>query len=347
MNNMLTKLIEDKDINAFYKYICESENIVLTCHVRPDGDAIGSTLGLYHLLLKLGKNPKVITPDLPPRTLSFMPGFKEIVPFTKYQEFCERIVSDAQLIICCDFNKPERQDALAPLIQTAKCKKVLVDHHLYPDDFADLIFSFPEMSSASELVFRLIAAMGLIEEMDRKSATCVCTGIITDTRNLSVNCNNPELYIIIMELLKKGVDKQLIVKEALETKSYDSIRLHAYAMSEKLAIYDKHEAALITLDKDELRKYNYEKGDSEGLVNEPLQIRGVRYSFFLREDPDCIKVSARSVNNFPVNKICEDYFNGGGHVQAAGGEFMGTLKECEELLIKVMPQYDMYLKKSK
>lgn len=346
MNQMLTKRFNSKDINTLYNYIAESENIVLTCHVRPDGDAIGSTLGFYHLLLKMGKNPKVITPDLPPRTLSFMPGFKDVIPYTKYQEFSERIVNDAQLIICCDFNKPQRQDILAPLIQNAKCKKVLVDHHLDPDYFADLTFSYPKMSSASELVFRLIAAMGLISEMDKNSATCVCTGIITDTRNLSVNCDDPELYIIIMKLIEKGVDKQMIVKEALETKSYDSIKLHAYAISEKLKVYDKHQAAVITLNKEELSRFKYEKGDSEGLVNEPLQIKGVRYSFFLREDPDCIKVSARSVRNFPVNKICEDYFNGGGHIQAAGGEFIGTLDECEELLIKAMPRYDEYLKKN-
>lgn len=342
---MLTNLFNSKDIKALYKYINDSENIVITCHVRPDGDAVGSTLGLYHLLQRLGKNPKVVTPDLAPKSLAFVPGYKEVIPYTKYQEFTERVVASADLILCCDFNKPQRQDSLAPLIQSAKCPKVLIDHHQDPDNFTDLAFSFPDMSSASELVFRLIAAMGLIEEMDKNSATCICTGIITDTRNLSVNCNNPELYLIMLELLKKGVDKQYIVKESLEAKSFDSIRLHAYAISEKLRVYENHQAAIITLDKDELLRFNYEKGDSEGLVNEPLQIRGITYSIFLREDPDCIKVSARSVNNFPVSKICEDYFNGGGHIQAAGGEFKGTLKECEDLLIKVLPQYDVYLKK--
>lgn len=145
------------------------------------------------------------------------------------------------------------------------------------------------------------------------------------------------------ELLKKGVDKRKIVKDALETKSYNSIKLSAYAISQKLNIYEQHRAAVIVLNKDELLQHNYEKGDTEGLVNEPLEIKGITYSFFLREDPDCIKVSARSVNNFPVNQICEECFNGGGHVQAAGGEFYGTLKECEEILLNVMPKYDKFL----
>ena len=263
--------------------------------------------------------------------------------YSQYKEFAESLIENAELIICCDFNKLSRLDQLSEIIEKSTAKKVLVDHHLDPDNFTDLIFSFHDMSSASELTFRLIAAMGLMDIMDKDSATCICTGIITDTRNLSVNCEYPDLYIIMYELLKKGVDKRKIVKDALETKSYNSIKLSAYAISQKLNIYEQHRAAVIVLNKDELLQHNYEKGDTEGLVNEPLEIKGITYSFFLREDPDCIKVSARSVNNFPVNQICEECFNGGGHVQAAGGEFYGTLKECEEILLNVMPKYDKFL----
>lgn len=340
---MLTRVINDKCANEFFQLLDKSENIVLTCHVRPDGDALGSTLGFYHLLLRWGKNPKVVIPDKAPRSLSFMPGYKELVAYSQYKEFAESLIENAELIICCDFNKLSRLDQLSEIIEKSTAKKVLVDHHLDPDNFTDLIFSFHDMSSASELTFRLIAAMGLMDIMDKDSATCICTGIITDTRNLSVNCEYPDLYIIMYELLKKGVDKRKIVKDALETKSYNSIKLSAYAISQKLNIYEQHRAAVIVLNKDELLQHNYEKGDTEGLVNEPLEIKGITYSFFLREDQDCIKVSARSVNNFPVNQICEECFNGGGHVQAAGGEFYGTLKECEEILLNIMPKYDKFL----
>ena len=327
---MLTRVINDKCANEFFQLLDKSENIVLTCHVRPDGDALGSTLGFYHLLLRWGKNPKVVIPDKAPRSLSFMPGYKELVAYSQYKEFAESLIENAELIICCDFNKLSRLDQLSEIIEKSAAKKVLVDHHLDPDNFTDLIFSFHDMSSASELTFRLIAAMGLMDMMDKDSATCICTGIITDTRNLSVNCEYPDLYIIMYELLKKGVDKRKIVKDALETKSYNSIKLSAYAISQKLNIHEQHRAAVIVLNKDELLQHNYEKGDTEGLVNEPLEIKGITYSFFLREDPDCIKVSARSVNNFPVNQICEECFNGGGHVQAAGGEFYGLLRNVRK-----------------
>lgn len=342
---MLTKFINDKEASEFYNMLEQSENIVLTCHVRPDGDAIGSTLGLSFLLSRLGKSPKVVIPDKAPKSLSFLPGYKELIAYTQYKEFSDSLIENADLIICCDFNKLSRLDLLSASISQANGKKVLIDHHPCPDDFTDLKFSFPQMCSTCELAFRIIAAMGLYDLMDKDCATCLCTGIVTDSRNLSVNCTNPDLYIIMYELLKKGVDKTKIVKESLETKSYDSVRLCAYAMDQKLTLYPEHQAAVVILDKDELVRFNYERGDSEGLVNQPLEISGVTYSFFLREDPDCIKVSARSVNDFPVNSICEEYFGGGGHLQAAGGEFHGTLQECEQILLNCMPKYDKYLNK--
>ncbi len=345
---MIKQILNGQDVKRFEALIERADNIVLTCHVRPDGDALGSTLGLCHLLRSLGKNASVLTPDQPPKSLAFLPGYKDIAAYSKYPEYGKRLVDSAELIICCDFNKPDRQDELAPLIQEARMPKVLIDHHLSPDNFTDIMFSFPEMSSASELVFRLIAAMGLYGEMTLESATCICTGIITDTRNLSVNCSDPELYIIVYELLRKGVDKIRIVREALETKSYDCVKLQSYALSEKLEIFPAHKAAIITLSSSDLKRFNYERGDTEGLVNVPLEIRGVISSYFLREDAtDFIKVSARSLGSYPVSKVCEDNFGGGGHLQAAGGEFHGSLEDCRQKLIEALPMYDKYLKNTK
>lgn len=315
----------------------------MTCHVRPDGDALGSTLGLFHLLKTLGKEPTVIVPDQPPKSLAFMPGFKELAIFTRHDPYCQRLASDADLIICCDFNKPSRQDQLEPIIQNTQCKKVLIDHHEDPDYFADLTFSYPDMSSTCELVFRIVAAMGLYPELNKDASECILTGIITDTRNLSVNIKELDIYEIMMKLIEKGVDKNRIVKLALNTRSLSSLKIQAYAISEKMEIFDKHKAAVITLDRETLKKFNYEKGDTEGLVNMPLEIRGMISSFFLREDPEFIRISARSQNNFPVSKVCEDLFGGGGHLQAAGGEFFGSLEECKKLLVESLPNYDKYL----
>ena len=340
----MEKIIEKRLAKELLKKLDSSERVVLTCHVRPDGDAIGSTLGLWHLLRSLGKEATVVVPDKAPQSLAFLPGFKEIAVYTSHKEFCETTVEKSDLIICCDFNTPSRQDALAPLIQGAAAPKVLIDHHTEPDSFAELTFSYPRMSSTCELVFRIIAAMGLYEKVDKDCATCILAGIITDTRNFTVNVNYPDLYDILMRLLEKDVDKDRIIKEALNTRSLNSLKLEAYALSQKMEIFPEHKCALITLDQEELKKFSYEKGDTEGLVNRPLEVRGMIYSIFMREDPDCVKISGRSCRDFPVSEICKTLYGGGGHIQAAGAEFHGSLMECRDILIANMDEFDKYLK---
>lgn len=345
---MIRQALNTKEVRRLAEALEQCHAVVLTCHVRPDGDAAGSTLGLAFLLRALGKEAHVVMPDQPPRVLSFMPGFSGIVPYSKYPEYAERLVADADMLICCDFNKTDRMDSLAPVVQKSKAVKVMVDHHLDPDPIADIVFSYPEMSSASEVAFRLIAALGLYGSVDIDCATCMATGIVTDTRNLSVNCADPELYIIMYELMRKGVDKQTIVREALERKSLGSLRLQAFAIAERMELLPRHRAAIICLDTADLDRFGYEKGDTEGLVNTPLELREVTASFFLREDPGgIVKVSARSVGNYPVSKVCEENFGGGGHLQAAGGEFHGTVADCRARLLEVLPKYDKYLSKQK
>jgi len=341
---MISRVLNERDVERAGELIRRSRRVALMCHLRPDGDALGSTLALFSLLKKLGKEVRVVTPDVPPRHFSFMPGIKSVVAASKYQDFAERLLRDADLLICCDFNKLSRLGEMREMVERSSAPVILIDHHLDPDDFATVTFSRPEMSSASELTFRLIAALGLFDEVDMDCAFSLATGIITDTRNFTVNCDNPEIFLIMFELSRMGVDRKRILREALELKSEDSFRLTAYAVSEKMRLYKEHSAAIITLDRAELQRFHYEKGDTEGLVNRPLEIRGVTYSFFLREDEDCIKVSGRSVGDFPVNKICEELFDGGGHRQAAGGEYRGSLTECVKLLESALPRYDKYLK---
>lgn len=341
----MNKLIDTEKGKIFKHLLEESRNIVLTCHVRPDGDAIGSTLGFLHLIRSLGKEANVIVPDRPPVSLSFLPGFKEIGIYTTHPEYCKRIVEEADLIVCCDFNIPSRQDSLAPLIQNARCRKVMVDHHQDPGNFTDLVISYPDMSSTCELAVRLIASMGLFDKVNLDCATCLLAGIITDTRNFTVNCKHEDIYEIMTRLVAIGADKDRIIKETLNTRSYYSLKLEAYSLSQKLEIFPPHRCALITLNKNELEKFHYDRGDTEGLVNRPLEIRGLVYSIFMREDSDCIKISARSVDEFPVSRICKDLFNGGGHLQAAGGEFYGSLDDCRKLLLESLDKYDKYLPK--
>ncbi len=339
----MKNIFDSDDIKEFRKLLDSSERIVLTCHMRPDGDAVGSTLGLYHLLKSFGKEVNVVIPDRVPRSLTFLPGVKDIAVFTQYDPYCSRLVDEAQLIIMCDFNTAKRQGDLAPVIQNAKCAKVLIDHHREPDIPCDVTFSFPESSSTCELVFRLIAACGFYNDLDRDGAMAILTGLITDTQNFTVNCGDPEVYEIMMRLLEKGADKKTIVDEAIKSTSYDALMLNSFALLERTRIFPKSRCALVVLSKEDLKKFNYQKGDTEGLVNMPLNIRGIVYSVFMREDADCIKVSTRSKFDFPVCNVCKDLFNGGGHLMAAGGEFYGSLQECVDLFVEHMSDYVRFL----
>lgn len=332
-----------EQIKELKRLLSESQKIVVTCHIRPDGDAVGSSLGWYHILKSFGKDVTVVLPDRMPKSLNFLPGSREVAVYTQHEEWIHRLLRDADLVIMCDFNTPSRQGNLGEVVMASKARKVLVDHHKEPDIDCDLMFSYLEMSSASELSFRLMAALGWYIDMNLDCCTALLTGIVTDTQNFTVNCDNPETYEIMLKLLEKGVDKSRIIREAVRSTTYSAMKLNCYAISERLEIFENHHAALITLNESELKRFNYEKGDTEGLVNEPLRIRGIIYSVFMREDADCIKISMRSIERFPVDRICREHYGGGGHLMAAGGEFYGTLDEAKNILLNCMGDYDRFL----
>lgn len=340
---MIAPYIKDTEIKALKKVLESSDKIVVTCHVSPDGDAVGSSLAMAHLLTKLGKTVNVVTPDLIPKSLKYLSGAGDIVVYTRSEELVKQLFETAELIICLDFNSAKRIDRVAPYLESATCQKVLIDHHLHPENFADVIISYPEVSSTCMLLFGVICRLGLFDLVDKKIAECIYTGMMTDTGNFSYNSNDPDLYVVISELLKKGINKDRIYTLACNTSSLSKLKLNGYAISDKLKIYKEHKAALITLDDEELKRFEYEKGDTEGLVNVPLSLPEVTYSFFLREEKEFIKVSARSKGDFPVNIMC-GHFNGGGHKNAAGGEFYGTMDDAVKLLESIMVDYDKYLK---
>ena len=205
--------------------------------------------------------------------------------------------------------------------------------------------SYPKISSTSELVFRLICRMGYFDEISKEGAECIYTGMMTDTGNFSYNSNNPEIYTVVADLMRRGIDKDAIYRKVYYSATADRLRLNGYALSEKMTVFPDHRAALITLTREELNRYHYQKGDTEDLVNRPLTIADVTYSVFLREESDYIKVSTRSKGDFPVNRLCKEYFNGGGHLNAAGGEFYGTLEEAVATIERAMPEFDRFLPK--
>ncbi len=340
---MLTKVIEQPKIDRFIKWFERADKIVIVSHVSPDGDAIGSSLGLWHFLDGQDKNVNVIVPNAFPDFLRWMPGSKEVLRYDKYKEFADQLIAEADVICCLDFNALKRIDAMAEAVGQACGRKILIDHHPYPEDFCSIVISHPEISSTSELVFRLICRMGYFEDITREAAECIYTGMMTDTGGFTYNSNNREIYFIISELLSKGIDKDEIYRKVYNTYSESRLRLMGFVLDSKMKVYPAFNAALISLTREEQGRFDYVKGDSEGFVNIPLSIKDVCLSVFLREDTekDMIKISLRSVGTFPCNQIAAEYFGGGGHLNASGGELYGKMEDAvrlfEQALIKYQP----------
>ncbi len=329
----------DKSHVAQLKELLEgARTVALVGHLSPDGDALGSTLGFAHVLRALGKDARVFTPDEPPRYLRVLPGARDVMAYSSFGNMASSWIHNADAVLCMDFNATYRVSRLQPVIEEARGVRVLIDHHEDPDDFAALSFSFPDLSSTSELTAHLIKALGWWHIMDVQATTCLMGGIITDTGGFRYNSSQPGLYMTVADLMRFGIDKDGLMRALVTSTSENAMRLECYALAEKMEVFEEHHAALITLDTDELNQFHYSKGDTEGLVNRPLEIPGIVYSCYLRQEPEYVKVSMRSLADFPVNALCAEHFGGGGHRNAAGGEFRGTMQECVERFKKLLPE---------
>ncbi len=324
-------------ISGIVDAVNHSRRIVITCHMSPDGDAIGSTLALARILKAKDLEVTVVTPDEPNNNLRVIPGYSTVVPLTRSPNRVKKAFENADIIFCLDYHLMSRVDRLAPYVSESKARRAMIDHHLDPDiSNFDWAISQPERSSTCSLLYSVIKRAGWLDLVDLDAATCIMAGMMTDTNNFSHNANHPEDYRIAAALLEKGVDKNALWRALFDTFSEDCLRLNGYALSQKMRVYPEAHAALITLTRDELNKYNYTKGDTEGLVNKPLAIPGVFYSAFMREERDYIKISMRSIGDFPVDIVCSRHFDGGGHRNAAGGEFRGTLEEAAALFESIL-----------
>ena len=333
---MNIEILNDSQLAQLDQLIASADTILITCHKSPDGDAIGSCLGWAEYLRSREKEAIVIVPDQYPDFLQWMPNTEKIIRYDKHTEKCDMLFKIADLVFCLDFNTPSRVNEMEAALVSSPAPKVLIDHHLDPEDAFDLSISFPEASSTCELVFRVIMQMGLLRLMDRYAASCLYVGLLTDTGGFAYSCDNPEFYEILASITRRHIDRINLYNKAMNTFSADSLRLQGFAISEKMQLFPDQGASLITLDKDELERFNYNRGDTETLVNKPLAIPGIYWSVFLREDADRIKVSCRSQGSFSVSDICARYFNGGGHENAAGGEFFGTIDETVQVFHQVL-----------
>ena len=324
--------------------------------MSPDGDAMGSALAMAHYLERRGKRVCVIVPNNFPSFLAWMPGADKILIYEKQKTAADQLLEKADLAVCTDFNTPKRIGSLGDKLLSLTCPKILIDHHLFPDSFADVTFSFPQSPSASELVYRLLKALHPLDNgmIPLPVATCIYTGMMTDTGNFSFNSNYPEMYEIVGELVRAGVDKDAVYNKVFNSYKADRMRLMGYCLYSKMQIFPEEHTSLIFLSRRELYRFNFQAGDAEGLVNLPLQISDVYYSCFMREDKvnptevalaggskTKIKISMRSQGDRPVNNFCSDIFSGGGHKNASGGEYYGKLSDAVQLF---MDNYKTYCK---
>lgn len=344
---MLSKIIAQANIDKVQKYLDEVDKVVIVTHVSPDGDALGSSLGMKHFLVTQGKEVTVIVPNSFPEFLHWMPGANEIVRYDKQPDEVVRLLQEAQLLFCLDFNTISRVKELGQPVLDTTCPKIMVDHHLHPDNFCQVVISHPSIASTSELVFRLICRMGCFDDINFEAAECIYTGMMTDTGGFTYNSNNQEIYFIISELLSKGIDKDEIYRRVFYTYSENRLRLMGYVLYEKMQVFPQFRTALIWLTKEEQRRFSFMKGDSEGFVNIPLQMKDIDFVAFFREDMELpmIKISLRSVGTFPCNQVAKEYFNGGGHLNASGGEFHGTMDDALNTFRQAIVKYEDLLTK--
>jgi len=339
----MTELIDTAQVKAAAERIDAAEKIVIITHISPDGDAMGSSLGMKHYLTALGKQATVVVPNEFPNFLNWIPGAKDDLIYDKQTAEADAAIDAADLIIVTDFQEPKRAGAaLGKRLEEISTHQlanspvhppiIMVDHHLHPSDMAEVTISYPDCASASELVYRLVNQMGATDMSDNLDfATCIYTGMMTDTGNFQYNSNHPEIYEIVANLMRAGIDKDACYNNVFNQYHTGRMRLVGYCLYRKMRIFPQQHVALIALTADELKKFNFNSGDAEGIVNMPLQIKNVYYSVFMREDVDKIKLSFRSQGNRPINTFASDIYNGGGHKNAAGGEYYGPLSEAIKL----------------
>lgn len=331
---MNINILDDRQSDALRQLINDAEHIVICCHQNPDGDALGSSLGLADYLRSLGKMVLVTVPNMFPDFLRWLPGTERIMRYDKFPSVVREQCEKADLIFCLDFNTLERIDRLGEAVGASKAKRILIDHHPGPNIETAMTISYPEMSSTCELVFRVLWQLGAFPQITRQCATHLYCGMMTDTGGFTYNSNNPEIFFIISQLLTKGIDKDKIYRNVYNNYSESRLRLMGYVMYEKMRYFPEKHAAYFTIDRNDFRRFHFIKGDAEGLVNIPLQIKGTVLSISLREDSEqdnLIWVSLRSVDNTNCTEIAMRFFNGGGHMNASGGRLYCSMEEAEKI----------------
>jgi phosphoesterase RecJ-like protein len=329
---MLNKHAKEK-IKAI---IATKDPVVVISHINPDGDAIGSSAALALYLKKKGVPVTVIIPNEVPEFLRWMPGFEMVCTYRRNREACRKAVSSAGTIFLVDFNEPGRIGKLEKDIETASAFRILIDHHENPADFADINISESWRGSAGEMIYLLMKELDGTGFLDKDIATCLYVAIMTDTGNFRYGSSYAEIFNIAGDLVTAGIDKDQIFTNVYDSYSEARMKLMGYCMSEKMVVLPEYHAAYISLTREELKRFDHQVGDTEGFVNIPFSIKGILVTALFIEKRDHVKISFRSKGDFSVDQLASKYFRGGGHINAAGGEYDlpldKTIKKFESVL---------------
>ncbi|KUG09292.1 DHH family phosphoesterase [Solirubrum puertoriconensis] len=333
------------EVTALKELLREPRHIFITTHHKPDADALGSSLGLAGYLKKKGHHVTVVTPSDYPDFLAWMPGNDEVVVFEpgRNDRQVQELVGTADVIFCLDFSSLGRINELGEYVRQAPGKKVLVDHHEQPEQFADIAFSFPTAAATAELVFELIRDLGDQSFIDPSIGECLYAGIMTDTGSFRHPSTSRNVHLIIAELLDAGINLSAVHRRIYDSHSEERLRFLGFVLKDKLTVLREYNTAYIAITSDELRQYHSKTGDTEGLVNFALSIEGIVFAAILIDRVQAVKISFRSVGDFSVSEFSRRHFNGGGHHNAAGGVSYEPLDATVKKFLDLLPNYQAQL----
>lgn len=336
--------MNSQDILEIKELLASPKKIVVIPHKNPDGDAIGSTLGLLHYLLKLNHKAVVIAPNDFPDFLKWIPKQDTILKYETQQTECDELINDADIMFTLDFNAFHRTGNMETVLTNSNAIKIMIDHHQQPDDYAKYMFSDVSMSSTCEMIYHFLEKLEDLDYIDKDLATCLYVGIMTDTGSFRFRSTTSTTHRIISKLIDKGADNTQIHNNVYDTNSYNRLQLLGCALN-NLKIIPESRTAYITLSQNELQKLDYKKGDTEGFVNYALSLNNIVLAAIFIEDKQnkIIKISLRSKGDFSVNELSRAHFDGGGHTNAAGGKSDLPLGPTVDKFISILPQYNKAL----
>jgi len=337
--------MSDKEILKLKEILGSPRKVTIIMHKSPDGDAVGSSLGVKHYLEKMGHDVSVISPNAYPDFLKWMPGTKSVIDFEKLPAAANQAILKADLIIFLDFNSLKRIEDLEKTVKKSKAFRLVIDHHPQPEKFADISFHDAGASSTAELVYDFITLLGDNKRIHKDIANCLYAGIMTDTGSFRFASTTAHTHVVVAQLMRHGAEATKIHRFIDDNNRDIRLRLLGYAVMEKMKIFPEFGTGFITLTQSELKRFDYREGDTEGLVNEPISVKGIVFSALFTELKDGeIKISFRSKDKFDVNQFARKHFNGGGHVNAAGGRSELSMDETILQFLNLLSIYKSELK---